>query len=132
MSFAAGAFLFLPAVDAVARGVRDNGLCEVAMRYLLILLLLTGCKTPEPSAAIGENAKEQIAIAYNNLPKECKSADREREFNLAIKQVDTLVASCEAEKKPLNQRIRYQSLIIAALSTLSILLFLGLIRSRLV
>lgn len=99
---------------------------------LMLMLMLTGCKTTEPSAAIGENAKEQIAIAYNNLSKECKSADREREFNLAIKQVDTLMASCEAEKKPLNQRIRYQSLIIGALSILSTLLFLGLIRKRLV
>lgn len=112
---------------------RDIGAIIITWFLLaMFLLMLSSCRTPEPSAAIGENAKEQIAVAYNNLPKECKSADREREFNLAIKQVDTLVASCEAEKKPLNQRIRYQSLTIAALSTLSILLFLGLIRSRLV
>lgn len=112
---------------------RNVGAIIVTWFILLIFtLMLVGCKTTEPSAAIGENAKEQIAIAYNNLPKECKSADREREFNLAIKQVDTLMASCEAEKKPLNQRIRYQSLTIGALSILSILLFLGLIRKRLV
>ena len=97
-----------------------------------IVLTLSGCKTTEPSTTIGENAKEQIQIAYNNLPKECKSPDREREFMMAMRHVDAVVASCASEKKPLNQRIRYQSVAIVALSLLSIALFLGLIRSRLV
>lgn len=105
------------------------------MRLCILIIfatLLVGCRSTTPSAMIGETAKEQIEIAYNNLPKECKSPDREREFRLAIKQVDAVIQSCEAEKVPLNQRIRFQSLALVALSILSIVLFLGLIRSRVV
>lgn len=99
---------------------------------LILCLSLSGCKTVEPSTQIGENAKEQIQIAYNNLPKECKSPEREREFNLAIKDIDSLVASCEAEKVPLNQQIHYQRVLLFGLGGLSLLLFLGLLRKTLV
>lgn len=99
---------------------------------IVLTTFLTACRTTAPSTVIGETAKEQVEIAYNNLPKECKSPEREREFRLAIKQIDAVVQSCEAEKVPLNQRIRFQSLALVALSILSIALFLGLIRSHVV
>ena len=100
--------------------------------FIVLSSVLAGCRTNPPSTVIGETAKEQVEIAYNNLPKECKSPEREREFRLAIKQIDAVVQSCEAEKVPLNQRIRFQSVALVALSILSIALFLGLIRSRVV
>lgn len=99
---------------------------------LILCLSLTGCKTVEPSIQIGDNVKEQITIAYNNLPKECKSPEREREFNLAVKQVDSLTATCEVEKVPLRQKIRYQTVEIYALLALSILLGVGFLRKLLV
>lgn len=112
---------------------RKIGAVVIAWLILVMFcLMLSGCKTAEPSTTIGENAKEQIQIAYNNLPKECKSPEREREFTMAMRHVDAVVASCASEKKPLNQRIRYQFVAIVALSLLSTALFLGLIRSRLV
>lgn len=98
---------------------------------LILCLSLAGCKTAEPSTQIGENAKEQIQIAYNNLPKECKSPEREREFNLAIKDIDSLVQSCELEKVPLRDEIRYQRVLLFGLAGLSLLLFVGLLRKRL-
>lgn len=99
---------------------------------LILALFLAGCSTKEPSTQIGENAKESITIAYNNLPKECKSPEREREFNNAVNQVDALVQTCEIEKIPFRQRIRYQTVALYALGSLSLLLFLGLLRKILV
>lgn len=97
------------------------------------LALLCGCcKTQDPVTTIGDNAKEQISMAYDHLPKECKSAEREREFNAAINHVTAVVATCSEQKESLNRQIHYQSVAIAALSLLSIALFLGIIRSRLV
>lgn len=101
------------------------------MKLLTILLLtlsLTGCKTPEPSTQIGESAKEQIQVAYNNLPKECKSPEREREFNLAIKNIDSLNATCELEKVPLRDTIRYLRTLLIGAAFVSLLLFVGLLR----
>jgi len=99
---------------------------------LILALSLSACRTEPPSTQIGETAKEQISIAYNNLPKECKSPEREREFNLAIKQVDSISRTCEIEKVPLNQRIRYQTVAIYALLSLTILLSVAYLRRRLV
>lgn len=102
------------------------------MRYLIVCLLLLGCKTPEVSSNLADSAKEQVQMAYNNLPKECKSPEREREFNSAISQIDNIVASCEVEKQPLKERLRTQTVISFGLGFLSLLLFLGLIRKKLV
>ena len=105
------------------------------MRNIVVIALaitLAGCKTKDPVVIMGDNAKEQISIAYDHLPKECKSAEREREFNAAISQVTAVVSTCEGQKETLNQRIRYQSALIAALFVLSIALFLGILRNRLV
>lgn len=104
------------------------------MNRLLIVLciFLVGCKTQDPVVTIGDNAKEQISMAYDHLPKECKSAEREREFNAAINHVTAVVSTCKEQKEALNQRIRYQSALIVVLSLVSIGLFLGIIRSRLV
>ena len=100
------------------------------MRYLIFCLLLLGCKTPEVSSNLADSAKEQVQIAYNNLPKECKSAEREREFNAAINQIDNIVASCEVEKQPIRERLKTQTLISFGLGLLSLLLFVGLIRKK--
>lgn len=115
--------------------MKELKVMSVFLAWLLLTILslaLSGCKTDAPSTAIGENAKEQIQIAYNNLPQECKSPEREREFNLAIKDIDSLVAACEMEKVPLNQQIHYQRVLLFGLGGLSLLLFLGLLRKSLV
>lgn len=112
-----------------------KGFIGLALWVLLLIacLSLLGCgKTAEPSTQIGGNVQEQIQLAYENLPKECKSPEREKEFNLAIKNVDALVASCETEKVPLRQQIRYQQVLLFGLAGLSVLLFLGLLRKKLV
>ena len=111
-----------------------KGFIGLALWVLLLIacLSLLGCKSPEPSTQIGGNLQEQIQLAYENLPKECKSPEREKEFNLAIKNVDALVASCETEKVPLRQQIRYQQVLLFGLAGLSVLLFLGLLRKKLV
>lgn len=100
------------------------------MKYLIFCLLLLGCKTPEVSSNLADSAKEQVQIAYNNLPKECKSAEREREFNAAINQIDNIVTSCEVEKQPIRERLKTQTLISFGLGFLSLLLFVGLIRKK--
>lgn len=95
---------------------------------LVAVLALAGCKTPEPSTQIGENIQEQIQITYNNLPKECKSPEREREFNLAVKNVESMKAACELEKVPLKDTIRYLRTLLIGAAFVSLLLFVGLIR----
>ena len=99
---------------------------------LVVCLSLAGCKTPEPSTQIGENLQEQIQLAYNNLPKECKSPEREKEFNLAVKNVESLTATCELEKVPLRDEIRYLRTLLIGAAGVSLLLFLGLLRKYLV
>lgn len=99
---------------------------------LIVCLALAGCKTPEPSTQIGENIQEQIQLAYNNLPKECKSPEKEKEFNLAVKNIQSLTATCELEKVPLKDEIRYLRTLLIGAAGVSLLLFLGLLRKYLV
>jgi len=108
---------------------------KIILWFVIVLLCmsLAACKSQSaPSTDIGHNAQEQIQIVYNNLPKECKSPEREQEFNLAIKTIDSVIASCETEKAPLNQQIRYQKVLLFGLTGLSLLLFLALVRKTLV
>lgn len=113
----------------------ERNIGAIIITWLLLVmfvLMLNGCKTQDPVVTIGDNAKEQISMAYDHLPKECKSAEREREFNAAINHVTAVVSTCKEQKEALNQRIRYQSALIVVLSLVSIGLFLGIIRTRLV
>lgn len=98
---------------------------------LILALTLAGCHSTEPSATIGENAKEQINIAYSSLPKECKTKVTEKQFKLAQDEIDAIIASCEKEKEPLIEKIRYQRVLLAGLSGLFLLLCVWLLRKTL-
>lgn len=95
------------------------------MRYFAILgaFLLFGCTTTAPSQNIAETAKETISDIYQELPKECQTADVEKLFASAKAQVDTVILACDTEKQVLENDIEKKNVLIAAL--LGIILLIG-------
>lgn len=100
-------------------------------RIFVILACLTvaGCAPAPVSETVADAAKESISVAYNSLPKECKTADVKKAHDNAQKQIDNITASCNLEKKNLEVRLAHKNLLILGLSiSLGILILLTLRR----
>ena len=96
---------------------------------ILACLVVAGCRTTPVSETVADAAKESISVAYNSLPKECKTADVKKEHDNAQKQIDNITASCNLEKKNLEVRLAHKNLLVLGLSiSLGILLLLTLRR----
>lgn len=100
------------------------------MRIIAFLacFLLFGCSSTTVSENIAQTAKESISIAYESLPKECKTKDNEKLYINAQKQVDHVVESCKLEIQNLEERLRYKNLLILGLSGFVCILVLLMLR----
>lgn len=92
------------------------------MRLLLILLLLTACKSIPPSEAIANSAVESVVAIENSLSKECKTKGINTQLVSIKSQISTISKACDVEKDVLNKKITIRNIIIGILFALIILL----------
>lgn len=73
------------------------------MKYVLILLLLSGCaKNASESAA--ETSLHQVSVIEQQIKKECPTAKFDEQMNALRENIKTQLATCETEKGVLRER----------------------------
>lgn len=89
---------------------------------IVACFLLLGCRSVPVSETIAQGAKETISVAYDSLPKECKTKEARRIMETAKVQIDSIIQSCKTEKDAINNKLLRYKLICYALGF--VLLFL--------
>lgn len=69
---------------------------------LVMCIMLLGCSHTPNSENIADGAKESISQAYQSLPKECQTEQSKKLLDKAQKEIDSVVASCELEKREIE------------------------------
>lgn len=73
------------------------------MKYLVILLVLTGCaKTASETAT--EAALSQTAALHQQIKKECPAANFDKQIEAINNVIKTQLASCESQMGQLKER----------------------------
>lgn len=73
------------------------------MKYLLILLLLTGC-AKNASKTATETSLHQVNVIEQQIKKECPTAKFDEQMNALRESIKNQLAVCEAEKDALEER----------------------------
>lgn len=90
---------------------------------MFFALLLSGCAKPA-SEEMAQVATDTINTMYNSLPKECQTQTVENLRQNSLKEVQSIVTTCKAEKALLGQKIATRNVIILLLSVI-ILVYVG-------
>lgn len=84
---------------------------------MFFTLLLAGCAKPA-SEEMAQVATDTINTMYNSLPKECQTQTVENLRQNSLKEVQSIVTTCKAEKALLGQKIATRNVIILLLSVI--------------
>lgn len=89
---------------------------------IVACFLLLGCRSVPVSETIAQGAKETISVAYDTLPKECKTSEMKRLVSVAQKQIDEISESCKTEKEVLKGKL-HQSYLMSVILGLVLAFF---------
>ena len=73
------------------------------MRFLLILLLLTGC-VKNASESATEASLNQVSVIEQQIKKDCPTAKFDDQMNALRDSIKNQLSVCEAEKGTLRER----------------------------
>lgn len=94
---------------------------------ILGALLICGCATKPSSVTTAETAKESISAMVKALPTECRTDLVKDLAKSAQAQVDSVVITCQTEKRELSQTIRLYQVV----SALLVVVLLFVLKSKL-
>lgn len=90
---------------------------------MFFTLLLAGCAKPA-SEEMAQVATDTVNTMYESLPKECQTKTVENLRQNSLKEIQSIVTNCKAEKALLGQKITTRNVIILLLSVI-ILSYVG-------
>ena len=80
--------------------------CKIIFYVLILLLIccLFGCaKQQDPVDTAANVAHQQIQVIRDSLPTECQTKAIQTELDAADRSVDSVVETCETQKKVLSE-----------------------------